>query len=124
MYLIRGLQNIKLYKQKFANSQICATIGNFDGLHIGHQHILSAIKKHAEEKFFNYGVFYRTTCKNTFQTTMMQLIYPQGFVHGEKKFELLQDFGIDFAFFLKFNLSLTKMTPEDFISQVLREGKS
>ena len=120
MYLIRGLQNIKLYKQKFANSQICATIGNFDGLHIGHQHILSAIKKHAEEKIFQLWCFLQNHMQaNTFQTTMMQLIYPQGFVHGEKNLNFYRILALISLFFLKFNLSLTKMTPEDFISQVL-----
>lgn len=120
MYLIRGLQNIKLYKQKFANSQICATIGNFDGLHIGHQHILSAIKKHAEEKNFSTMVFFTEPhASEYFSNNHSAADIPTRICPWREKFELLQDFGIDFAFFLKFNLSLTKMTPEDFISQVL-----
>ena len=109
MYLIRGLQNIKLYKQKFANSQICATIGNFDGLHIGHQHILSAIKKHAEEKNFSTMVFLQNHMQaNTFQTTMMQLTHPQGFVHGEKNLNFYRILALISLFFLNLICPLQK----------------
>ena len=45
MYLIRGLQNIKLFKNRFPESEIIATIGNFDGLHLGHQKIISDMKE-------------------------------------------------------------------------------
>ena len=50
MYLIRGLQNIKLFKNRFPESEIIATIGNFDGLHLGHQKIISNMKEIALEK--------------------------------------------------------------------------
>ena len=55
MYLIRGLQNIKLFKTRFPESEIIATIGNFDGLHLGHQKINSDMKEIALEKNLKTG---------------------------------------------------------------------
>ena len=45
MYLIRGINNINLFNSRFPNEDIVATIGNFDGLHLGHQDILEQMKQ-------------------------------------------------------------------------------
>ena len=44
MYLIRGQNNINLFKKRHPNVSMSATIGNFDGLHLGHQAILKNLK--------------------------------------------------------------------------------
>ena len=49
MYLIRGQHNLELFNKKFPNEKLCGTIGNFDGLHLGHQAILKKIKLNAEK---------------------------------------------------------------------------
>ena len=58
MYLIRGLQNIELFKARFGDLKLSATIGNFDGLHLGHQHILDSVKDHAKGEDFASMVFF------------------------------------------------------------------
>ena len=45
MYLIRGIGNIEAFKKKFPNQTMSGTIGNFDGLHLGHQAILNQVKE-------------------------------------------------------------------------------
>ena len=50
MYLIRGQNNIKLFKKRFPQISLSATIGNFDGMHLGHKAILEKVKKNAKEK--------------------------------------------------------------------------
>ena len=40
MYLIRGQSNIELFREKHSKDLFIATIGNFDGLHLGHKEIL------------------------------------------------------------------------------------
>ena len=47
MYLIRGQNNIDLFRERFPDVSLCATIGNFDGLHLGHKTILKSIKNEA-----------------------------------------------------------------------------
>ena len=43
MYLIRGQHNLDLFKSRFPKERLCGTIGNFDGLHLGHQAILNKV---------------------------------------------------------------------------------
>ena len=63
MYLIRGLHNLDFFKKSYPNLILHGTIGNFDGLHKGHQAILSKIKNKAEKtKGYSIVFFYRTTC--------------------------------------------------------------
>jgi len=50
MYLIRGQNNLNLFKKRFPNIKFSATIGNFDGLHLGHKSILKSIKKDAKNR--------------------------------------------------------------------------
>ena len=48
MYLIRGKHNLDFFKaQDFTKEPLHGTIGNFDGMHLGHQAILSNIKNSA-----------------------------------------------------------------------------
>ena len=49
MYLIRGIGNLKAFKEIFPNQTMSGTIGNFDGLHLGHQAILNQVKAKAKE---------------------------------------------------------------------------
>ena len=47
MYLIRGRQNIDLFRSRYPKASSIATIGNFDGLHLGHQEIITKMKDEA-----------------------------------------------------------------------------
>lgn len=49
MYLIRGIGNLETFNKKFPNQMMSGTIGNFDGLHLGHQAILSQVKDKASK---------------------------------------------------------------------------
>ena len=44
MEYIRGLHNLQQYRK-----DCVATIGNFDGVHLGHQKVLEQLKKIARE---------------------------------------------------------------------------
>ena len=64
MYLIRGQNNIKLFKKRFPEISLSATIGNFDGMHLGHKAILEKVKKNAKgKKSFYFGYIYRASCR-------------------------------------------------------------
>lgn len=44
MYLIRDIHNIDFFNKKFSSEPLIATIGNFDGLHLGHKEIIKRMK--------------------------------------------------------------------------------
>ena len=50
MYLIRGQHNLNLFQSRFPDIPLSGTIGNFDGMHLGHQAILKKIKNNCKEK--------------------------------------------------------------------------
>jgi len=92
------------------------TIGNYDGVHIGHQKVLTAAKKIATEK-------------NVKLIMMTFNPHPLAFLHPQKapdiltpldlRKNLLADLGVDYRLVLKTNAELLKLSPEDFVDKYL-----
>lgn len=98
-----------------------ATIGKFDGVHLGHQLILDQLKQKAEQ--FNLP-----------SLVILLEPHPEEYFAGDsgrsparltslkEKFELLESFGIDYVFQLKFDEKLSKLTAEEYIQDILIDG--
>jgi len=113
MELIRGLQNIR--------SKHCgcvATIGNFDGVHLGHQAVLGQLAEKAAE----LGL---PTVLITFEPQPMEYFVPDKvparLTRFREKILALQRYSVDRVCCLSFNDKLAKLSAEDFIAQVLVE---
>ena len=121
MYLIRGIQNIDLYLSKYKDVDLIATIGNFDGLHLGHQHIIKNMKKDAaQNNWKTLVIFTEPHAKEFFAEALgTEEEKPPRIFPWPEKVKRLKELGVEFSFFLNFNNQLRKMTPEDFISEVL-----
>ena len=121
MYLIRGQHNLSLFKSKYPDISLSGTIGNFDGLHIGHQAILNKIQSNAKKfgaktiVFFTepHAAEYFSKAHNSNKNP------PPRICPWREKVKLLEKSGIDFACFLKFNNAFRTMSPENFISEIL-----
>ena len=121
MYLIRGKHNLNLFKSKYPNISLSGTIGNFDGLHLGHQAILNKIKQNAS-KFNGKTIVFFTephAAEYFSNSSNKNKKPPPRISPWREKFELLKKNEIDFACFLKFNDKLRTMSPGDFISEIL-----
>ena len=106
MYLIRGQNNLELFRTRYPKNKLCGTIGNFDGLHLGHQAILEKIKKNSKKYDAKTIVFFTEPhAGEYFSNNHDAADIPTRICPWREKFELLQDFGIDFAFFLKFRVN-------------------
>ena len=124
MYLIRGIGNIEAFNKKFPSRFISGTIGNFDGLHLGHQAILSQVKDKARESSSASLVFFTEPhASEYFAAKDENSSPPPRICPWREKVKLLKNFGIDFAFFLQFNKSLKAMTPQSFLDDVLAQLK-
>ena len=96
-----------------------ASIGNFDGVHRGHQWLLAEIRKSAKE----LGA---KSVAVTFDPHPSHLLRPEKAVKlitpMPERLELLQASGIDAVLVLPFTDELCKMSGEAFVTTVLRDG--
>ncbi len=114
MTFIRDLQSLQSFDQRSV-----VTIGSFDGVHLGHQAILTQVKDKAAQLGLPSVVM-------TFEPQ------PQEFFSGDKaparlmrlreKVEALFEFGLDQVVCLQFNRALSHLTASEFVQRVLVEG--
>lgn len=94
-------------------------VGNFDGLHLGHQQVIAQAVSEAERRSQVARVL-------TFEPS------PQEFFRGDsaparltslrQKFQLLRHAGLDAVCALRFDASVAAMTPETFVEVVLLDA--
>ena len=121
MYLIRGINNIDLYRTRFANILTVATIGNFDGLHLGHQQILQTLQEEANRGDLKKLIIFTEPHAEEFfsEADGLESSKPPRIFPWQEKVRKMKEFGVEFAFFLKFNNKLRTMTPQDFLDKIL-----
>lgn len=95
-------------------SVVC--IGAFDGLHLGHQHLLAQAKLKAQElKVDLVVVSFEPLPREYF----MRANPPSRLILASQKIGLLRHFGADVIGLLRFNESLANTTSDDFIEKLL-----
>tara|TARA_B100000963_G_scaffold162282_1_gene141099 strand:+ start:3043 stop:3990 length:948 start_codon:yes stop_codon:yes gene_type:complete len=121
MYLIRGIQNIDLFLSKYGDKDLIATIGNFDGLHLGHQHIIKNMQRDADtNNWSKIVIFTEPHAKEFFAEALgTEEKKPPRIFPWSEKVRRLKELDVEYSFFLNFNNQLRNMTPEDFIKNVL-----
>ena len=96
------------------------TIGVFDGVHRGHQHLLAQLKKHALERNLLTGVV-------TFLQHPEDVLAPRAklpfLTDMETRASLLRREGIDFVVPLTFNKNLAQLSPREFIALIREKLK-
>ena len=110
MELIRGLHNLK----KLPGCVL--TVGNFDGVHIGHQEILKSLVKKAKKQGVCSLVISFSVTPQTFFGR------PQARISSFKeKHLLLQSLGVDKHLLIRFNKAFSEISATDFINKILIE---
>lgn len=97
----------------------CAvTIGNFDGVHAGHRHILRRVVATAREHAWNSAAL-------TFDPHPTKVVAPDRaprlLTTPEQRCELMREQGIDRILILPFTPEIAKLSPEEFVRQILVE---
>jgi riboflavin kinase/FMN adenylyltransferase len=92
------------------------TIGNFDGVHLGHQKILLEVSKRAEE-------IKGTSMAMTFEPHPMKVLAPDREIRiltpFDEKAKLIADLRIDVLLCINFNRAFANLLPDEFIRDVL-----
>ncbi len=105
--------NLKI-KKKHKGSVIA--IGNFDGIHLGHQKVIKEAKRKAKKNKLSFGlitfepmpvVFFNSKIKNHRINSL------------EQKMTQLKYMNLDFIIIIKFNKLFSKLTAEKFIENII-----
>lgn len=111
MELIRGLQNIRSMHRGCV-----LTIGNFDGVHVGHQAVLTQLKQQAERLGLPAVVM-------VFEPQPLELFQPEQaparLTRFREKYHWLRLQGVDRLLCVKFDKAFANQQPQQFIEQLL-----
>ena len=94
------------------------TIGNFDGVHLGHQELINRVNKRASE-------IAGTSIVITFEPHPVQVLRPEKapkrLTSLQEKMGLFQSLGINVVVCIDFTMEFAQHTPDEFIREVLCE---
>ena len=91
-------------------------IGNFDGLHKGHQKIFVGAKKFSKKNKIKFGVLTFTPLPVMF---FSKKIKNYRLVSEKNKLRLFKKYGVDFIINVKFNKTFSKKSAKEFISKII-----
>ncbi len=124
MLLLRGLHNLAQPKGYFAEGRADArgcvlTVGNYDGVHRGHQQMIGVLKSRARE----------LNCAATvlvFEPSSKEFIDPAAapprLTRWREKFLALAAQGVDRLVTLRFDDDMRAMSPEEFVDRLIVQG--
>ena len=115
MELVRGIENL-LSKQR----QACvATLGSFDGVHLGHQQIIQRVNKYAEAHHLKSAIITTEPLPREFFTPEKS---PPRLTRFRERLEIFTQLGIESVLCLPFNAKLAAMPAETFVHDILVGG--
>ncbi len=106
-------RNVEEIREFFVNA--CVTIGNFDGVHLGHQRLFEVVEQHA---YHTHG----TSVAITFDPHPLQILKPGGIKlisTIEQKIELIEMSGIDVLVIIPFSTEFAATTADQFVDEIL-----
>lgn len=119
MYLYRVLtvQNTRHFRLE---KPTIVTIGTFDGVHLGHQKILSRLQQLKKKHGFNTVVL-------TFEPHPRKILFPEQtdlklITLIEEKLILLENYGVDVTVVYPFDKDFSNIEPEKYINEILKKS--
>jgi len=95
------------------------TIGNFDGVHLGHQEIINVARKLADQRHYELVLM-------TFEPHPVAILYPEKapgvLTPIALKKHLLAQFGVDYLVVLESSYRILNLSPESFVDEFLAKS--
>jgi riboflavin kinase/FMN adenylyltransferase len=113
MTLIRGIDKL----QKI-HAPCVASIGNYDGVHLGHQHVIKTLIAHSQRLAVKSTVI-------TFEPLAKEFFRPksvQRLTTIEERAQLLFNLGVDQVLCIDFNAEFASYSPTGFVKDILLDG--
>lgn len=114
MELIRGLHNLRP-----KHRGCVATIGAFDGVHLGHQAVLGHLQQKAGELALPSTVIVFEPLPREFFSPIQA---PARIMSFREKFQAMRQLGVDRLLRIRFNAQLREMTARQFVEDVFVAG--
>ena len=97
---------------------IALAMGNFDGVHHGHQKVIQICVNQAKEKQLIPCVltFFPHPSRVILSKKKAQLLYPKA-----RKYKLMAELGVERVYELRFEQALAALKPQDFIDKILKQ---
>lgn len=111
MIVVRDTEIIK-------EKKLVATIGFFDGVHLGHRFLIGELKQVAQERNLPSAVI---TFPEHPRAVLHADYQPKLLNSFEEKLERLASTGVDYCIVLDFTIALSRLTAQEFITTVLAE---
>ncbi len=118
MNLIRGLHNLSPRHAGLARGAV-VTIGNFDGVHRGHQVIIKRLKEAGRERGLPTVVMVFEPQPQEFFAGPQA---PARLMHWRDKMQALAACGVDYVLCLRFNAELRGLSAQAFVERLLVQG--
>jgi len=116
MELIRGLHNLKP-----RHRGCVATIGNFDGVHLGHQAIIGQLADAGAELHLpSTVIIFEPQPLEHFQQDADKV--PPRLTRLREKLQALRRYSVDRVLCLRFDEQLASMPPDEFVRRILIDG--
>lgn len=109
MLVFDSLDKVKI------DENTCVTIGNFDGVHLGHQTLINKAVKYSRDNGLKSVVF-------TFSNHPVNYFKPntvKNIISNKEKEDLAEKLGVDIYISIEFNEDMTKISAEDYIKNIL-----
>tara|TARA_B100001245_G_C22830575_1_gene399501 strand:+ start:163 stop:1080 length:918 start_codon:yes stop_codon:yes gene_type:complete len=100
--------------KKYKRSSLA--IGNFDGVHKGHQKVFRYAKIFAKKNKSRFGILTFSPLPVMF---FNKKIKNHRLASEDDKYQLLKKYGVDFVIDIKFNRSFSKISGENFIKKII-----
>lgn len=110
MIIFRSLSEIKDI------DRTVVALGNFDGVHIGHQALIDRAVKIAHEKNLKSAVF---TFSNHPKNVLSHSNVVRNIIYEDEKMRILERLGIDYVFSMDFDEYMMSMSPDEFIEKLM-----
>ncbi len=116
-------QEMKLYHsidELPKGKRLIATLGLFDGVHLGHQHLVKSTIRMARELDAESLVV--TFTEHPLSILRPELPLPRTLISPDQKVAQLNRLGVDHLLILPFTLELSQLSAEDFVRPLIATG--
>lgn len=110
------MEIISYDKDERVKEATAVALGNFDGLHIGHQQLIKTMVHEGKKKELKTSVLLFTThTKNVINKDKK----PNMLTSNNQKLELLESIGVEMIYSMNFNEDTMKLSPKQFVEDIL-----